>query len=490
MPRRSWALVLVAVVLLAARVVVSDVALSRALYSALLWAACLAVVVGVRTYRPTRPLGWWLLAAGMAAMAAASVLDPTLGRDPAPGLVSAVAGLLMAAGFPLLALAASRFGRAQSGGSDHGPVLDTTILAMAVTAVIAEAALSRHGLATDGDLRTFVTVLIIAAGASWILAMTVRLFLAGGVRAFSGWSLLAASVCTLVATAHLAWTGLEGGLLPASKLIWGTSSLLLLVSALHPSMTGLTEPADVAPAHVQTRSLLLGTALLAPPLAILVRFLAVGETAVLSLMAVVLIAPVVVLRFVDLLRRTERAQESLRFQMHHDPLTQLPNRRLLADRLEQALSRRYGPGRQVAVLFSDLDGFKAVNDTHGHRAGDRLLVEAAHRLAAACRAADTVARFAGDEFVVVLEDVTRDDAVETAERLVASLSQPFDVDTARVQIGASVGIALSDDVGCDAERLMSAADLAMYEAKRNPDRSVATAAPTPAVGRGVDAAVG
>lgn len=407
-----------------------------------------------------------------------TAIDPTFGTDPASEVHAIIAGPLLLIGFPLMALAAARFARAQSGGRDHGPVLDSAILTIAFTAVISESAFALHGWVVDGDPQELAQTILMAGGASWTVAMSVRLFLAGGHRAVSGWAILASSVMSLSGVTIVAWSGGEGGVPIGTLACWAAGVILLGISALHPSMRVLTEEADFATAHVRTRSLLLGAALLAPPIAILFRTATGGRTAVIASVAAALTAPMVVLRFADLLRQAERAHQDAEFQMLHDPLTQLPNRRLLGERLEQALLRRHQPDRQVAVLFLDLNGFKAINDAHGHAAGDQLLIETARRLQQVSRPADTVARFAGDEFVVVLEEVTPAAAVDAAERIHAALTDPVELTTTTVTIGASIGIALSDQVGHEPGVLMSEADMAMYRAKQLPDRRIEVAVST------------
>jgi diguanylate cyclase (GGDEF)-like protein len=147
----------------------------------------------------------------------------------------------------------------------------------------------------------------------------------------------------------------------------------------------------------------------------------------------------------------------------HDLLTGLPNRALFLDRLEQAVKRVAYPGERAAVLFLDLDGFKRVNDSMGHAAGDELLIEVARRLSEGIRPGDTAARFGGDEFAVLLDGVTHEtEAAAVAERLMASLRTPFLVQSKEVLITASVGIALPSGREDD---LLRDADLAMYHAK-------------------------
>jgi diguanylate cyclase (GGDEF)-like protein len=166
---------------------------------------------------------------------------------------------------------------------------------------------------------------------------------------------------------------------------------------------------------------------------------------------------------------TERklAEEETAHRALHDPLTDLPNRRLLGDRLEQALSRAAREGTIVAVLFLDLEGFKAVNDEFGHEAGDRLLVAVAGRLKGCLRKADTAARLGGDEFVLVLEGVSDEgEALALGERLARALEKPFSVGEAERSLSASMGMALSTLPHGRPEDLLRLADLAMYRSKR------------------------
>ena len=160
-----------------------------------------------------------------------------------------------------------------------------------------------------------------------------------------------------------------------------------------------------------------------------------------------------------------RAQEeSLRDAALHDHLTGLPNRVLLEDRMDQAeLRAARQPGYRFAILLLDLDGFKAVNDTLGHAVGDLLLVEVARRLTGLLRKSDTVARLGGDEFVILLDGVVTPQPV--LDNITVAVSAPFFIDGERVEVGCSVGVAVSGDGACDADHLLREADAAMYRAK-------------------------
>ena len=164
-------------------------------------------------------------------------------------------------------------------------------------------------------------------------------------------------------------------------------------------------------------------------------------------------------------------EDAIRHLAFYDALTRLPNRRLLLDRLQQALAASARSGRQGALLFLDLDNFKTLNDTRGHDKGDQLLQQVAHRISACVREEDTAARFGGDEFVVMLTDLSNErmESVQQAEtvgrKILAALREPYDLDDERYWTTASIGITLFANHDATPFELLKQADLAMYEAK-------------------------
>ncbi len=164
----------------------------------------------------------------------------------------------------------------------------------------------------------------------------------------------------------------------------------------------------------------------------------------------------------------KQAEEYIRHQAYHDHLTDLPNRSLFMDRLQHQLAYAHREKFPLAVLYIDLDGFKAVNDELGHRAGDDLLKEAAARLRGCIRESDTIARLGGDEFAVVLANLeSAADAAQVTQKMLDRIAQPFQLGSHIRQISASIGIALHPSNGEDAMSLLNAADAAMYVAKRS-----------------------
>ena len=164
----------------------------------------------------------------------------------------------------------------------------------------------------------------------------------------------------------------------------------------------------------------------------------------------------------------KQVEAQLAYQASHDPLTGLPNRVMLTDRIEQALAWARQHGQMCGVLYVDLDKFKAVNDALGHAVGDQLLIEAVARIRDAARATDTLARLGGDEFVVLCEDLhTMHQATDIAQRIIAAVEAPFHFGDNDAHIGASIGIAVSRAGTETADTIMTNADTAMYRAKSN-----------------------
>ncbi|HIE55365.1 MAG TPA: diguanylate cyclase, partial [Chromatiaceae bacterium] len=161
-----------------------------------------------------------------------------------------------------------------------------------------------------------------------------------------------------------------------------------------------------------------------------------------------------------------QVQERLQHIAHHDALTDLPNRNLFLDRLQQALTRARWHHRLVAVIFLDLDRFKNINDTLGHSSGDQLLLQLSERLKHTVRDGDTIARFGGDEFAILLDDIDSDNHISSvAQKILDTLTKPFRINNQELYITASIGICIYPDDGEDSEMLLRNADVAMYRAK-------------------------
>jgi diguanylate cyclase (GGDEF)-like protein len=249
------------------------------------------------------------------------------------------------------------------------------------------------------------------------------------------------------------------------------SSALFGAAALHPSMARLSEPVFEAPATLTAwRLMLLTGAMLTAPLALVMQA-ALGQpiATVFIVGSSVVLFLLVAARLAGMISERKALERHLEFQGLHDPLTHLANRRLFVDRLEHALAKAERSESWVAVLYLDLDNFKVINDSLGHAAGDRLLVSVAERLRASLRTGDTAARFGGDEFAILLEDLEDAGyATWVAERIIEELKASFVLKGKEIFVNTSIGIVLSaPSTHGEAEILMRDADTAMYVAKRN-----------------------
>jgi diguanylate cyclase (GGDEF)-like protein len=240
----------------------------------------------------------------------------------------------------------------------------------------------------------------------------------------------------------------------------GVGSLVLIGDQV--SATFITMPIPI----------LIASSLLAPWAGFIVAAIMIAAAAILHVATIALLTLVIVAiisyLFADSL---ERAYRESRYQALHDPLTDLPNRALFLDRLEQELADAERSGRVVAVLFVDLDNFKVINDSLGHHLGDRLLVEVSLRIRNCLRSRDSAARFGGDEFTILLGNLwDAAAAIHVTDRLLEALHEPFTIAKHQVTVSASVGIALGDSGAVRPSDLLRNADTALYQAKRTKGR--------------------
>jgi diguanylate cyclase (GGDEF)-like protein len=419
-------------------------------------------------------VAWWLLSAACASWFGGQVYWAALaarGEAPFPSLADV--GFLGFAVLAVLALVVHPAGGGRTGRVQR--FLDAAMCTGAVGLVSWQTALGavlREDAGHDVVVRLLLAAYPVADTALVVLAVLLVTRTAGDRRPLN---LVAAGVTSL-AVADSAFTYLaatssyDGGLADGG---WTLAFVLLAVAGLYPP------PADAdAPAGGRSRTGTAASLLPYAPVAValltaLVQGLAgtplsPGE----MLSATVVITALIVRQYMTVRENVRLADDlaareaQLRHLAFSDPLTGLANRSLFLDRLQHALALHARDMRPVAVVFLDLDDFKAVNDTLGHAAGDELLVRVSERLTGALRGGDTVARLGGDEFAALLED--GGDPLEAAARITTAMAVPFTVAGRTRAVGASTGVVAlgAGDAATGADELMARADSAMYAAKR------------------------
>jgi diguanylate cyclase len=436
--------------------------------------AVVAVLAGVLVHRPPRPGPWITLAAGLALTSLGDwtwvVLDKVYGLEPFPSIADA----FYLGGIALIVAAVVWMVRGRIPGGDRAGVLDAVIVAVGVGLVSWTFLMAPIVADPAAAIPEIVFALAYPVLDILLLGVLVRILLAPGRREPSLTLIMLALLAFLASDFPYAFLALSDGYYTGHIVDagWLIGSVLWATAALHPSMRQVAEPVEAAEVRLSAWRLVLlaGASLMAPAVLVIewatgtpidVPVIA-GGSVILFLLVIARLGGVVSdLR--STLNQRQRLEAELERRALHDPLTGLANRVLFADRLDRALAQR---DEHVAALFLDLDDFKTVNDSHGHQAGDELLIAIADALRRSVRPEDTVARLGGDEFAILIERGADEGTARIlADRLLAAVRAPVRVAGRDRSIGASIGISLGTSGSADGETLMREADIAMYVAK-------------------------
>ncbi|WP_230684789.1 bifunctional diguanylate cyclase/phosphodiesterase [Cellulomonas sp. JZ18] len=463
--------------------------------------SCAAMVVGLRRHRGPAVRAWWWLTAGVTWWALSDLVWTTwyvlVGGDGEQ--IPWWYDVVYMAAYPLLAAGLARLPRNSLRDRHETATMDAVVVV--VGAALLYWSLVFRGVLREGvpaDPGQVVAVLSLAMGLG-VAFMVSRLWFRygndNGAYLLLGWGVAASMVGDVVYTVTLTGDGAPGISVFDTSLVesvgsagWLVWFVLFGAAALHPGVVAASP--DATPSHSFTVArgvIFFLTASIGPTTLLLSSHVGGAVTMAWSDLAVplltvtaltaFLVARLVVgtstaqLRAIQLDRQAAELSQALReqgelqlrlsHQALHDPLTGLGNRTRFTERL--AAPRRRGSGRR-AVLMLDLDGFKTVNDDHGHHAGDDLLVEVARRLRRSVGEDDTLVRLGGDEFAVVLEDADEADARDVAWRVVHALAEPFLVDGHTVRVTSSVGVRVVEP-STEPREILRDADLALYAAK-------------------------
>ena len=434
-----------------------------------------AVLLGIHLHQPERRLPWQLMAAGLALWAIADGIGNWLSNVRGIDAFPTVADPIYLLGYGVVAASiVTLIGRH---GRDTAGTLDSLILTTSL-AVLSWVLLARPTIATYQDSPAAAAVAVSYPIADIVLAgLLIRLVTTTGGRTRSYRLLVLALVLLIAAdTASSALQLLTFADSQPLDYLWMASYLVWGAAALDRSMVSLSAPVELTRTRFSRRRLAaLTIAVLIAPVTLGVQTAlglspTVWAVVIFSIVAFLLVMARMSLSIEQIqAANAERtaAQAELTHQAAHDPLTGLANRAHAMRLVAGSLHRAQRSGAVIGLLFVDLDGFKQVNDTLGHQAGDEVLRAVADRMRASVRAGDVVARLGGDEFLVLLEPLDEEAAgVVVAERVIAAIAEPLRLRSGHhARIGASGGLAISQDAAIDPERLLQEADIAVYRAK-------------------------
>ena len=443
------------------------------IFPALALGTLAAVAAGIRTYRPRPIWVWWLSLASLVLFFTGAALRTTLGTlgDLSAGR-SALPEPFTIAGYLTLGLMIYGIGRERLGRRwrNLNATLDASIAGLAalalawiylITPALTQQEISvpvRLALSSYPALSIFLLVIGFRFATGW-----------GSTPPFAYYSLLVALTAMLVG--DVVYMLVEMNLVEVARwtdLPYGIGFVAWATTATHPTMRNITDRITTVESTPRRGLSVVAAAVAVPGLVLLARPQATAIDR--AVLAVIVIALMVTsgLRVYLALSDHARSEARLLHLVKHDQLTDLPNRAWIDGHLTDIFAGKVGHGPAVTLLFLDVDRFKVVNDRLGHPVGDELLRAVARRLSNTCRAADVVARFGGDEFVVLLTSVRdQDEATEIAERTRLTFGAPFVIDDIEVTTTTSIGVRYVDDWSgaLTASAVIRDADTAMYAAK-------------------------
>jgi diguanylate cyclase (GGDEF)-like protein len=445
--------------------------------------SCVASFVGTRLNAPPRKLPWYLLTAAIFTLVNGdtiyNILTDFFHQDqPFPSLADA--SYLFT--YPLAAAALMIMIRMRSPQRDTTALVDALLLASGLALLIWVFTITPT-VHQPGHLFDNAVSIGYPIGDVLLLAVIMRLLTGGGVRSVSPVLLVVGALGLMGSDIAYALVRLYGTWYVGSPadLGWVVFYISWGAAALHPSMRDLTEPHEREGRLTAGRVIPLALAAMVAPTVLLVEAIQgnVKDAAVIAVFSALMFGLVVARlslqgrqqRYQESLAASKAMMQELHDRAYHDALTGLGNRARFQERSELAFKRAREKGEVVCMLLIDLDNFKEVNDTLGHRAGDELLITAARRLERAVRPGDLPVRFGGDEFAVLLADGSPEEGAEAlAARLVRTFAEPFQIWETQAEVRASIGVASSSDApdapeGAAADVLLRNADLALYAAK-------------------------
>lgn len=452
--RRARTVYLVASIALIAVYPVAPAWARHSLFEAVALASIPALLAGMLVIRRDRRGFWLLLLTALVLVNLANIVRLV------NGATALSAGILEAAGNVLFFLAALQLVNQQR-HSNLGTVIDMSIAALAIGGLLWDVVLVPHLVPPydAGPAKAAVFVGIFAL--TGVLGAVVQMIINRPVDAL--WPLVAAVLLALTADT-LEAVASSPQLVVLTSMTFMAAYTAVGYFGLHPAAWQVVEPVPSQPDRLTGgRLVFLGMAVAAVPVDIGIKLLTGGSRdGILLLVSSVATAALVMLRVGQLSAQRDRAEEALRREASHDPLTGLVNRKEFTAQLGHELTARH----HTAILFCDLDLFKTINDQYGHAEGDRVLIEVAQRLDHSIRRDDLAGRLGGDEFVVLLRNTAAKEIRAINHRIADEMARPFRILDQPMRIGITIGSAFAATYDTDPDELIKRADHAMYVAKK------------------------
>lgn len=441
------------------------------IYPGISLSAAIMITIGIRIYRPAQRRPWYLLILAQCCWFIGDFLwivyDIILHQEPP---FPSIADIIYLSAYPFLVLGIHMLTRPVKDWRSRASLIDASIITVGVAAL--SWLFLIEPVSQNTTMEPIAKLIVLAYPLVDLLLFTniLRFVMLSRTYPAAFYLIVIGLFGFLIADTQYVFSTMTNTLegTDVFDLGWITGYVSIGIAALHPSMAYLQhrQPSDLIQLSRRRVFVMICSALI-PSIALSLQYVfSQPYNIVLYVSTTIMLVFLVALRLHGMMSILDKTLAQVQYQASHDVLTGLPNRSVFLDRLMQAYHRSSRKAATCAVLFLDLDSFKAINDRWGHNLGDAVLIETARRLRTCVRPGDTVARFGGDEFTILVEEMQSiADAELVADRILQALTAPFVVGAVSIKTSSSIGIATPDANSEQLDEVIRLADIAMYHAK-------------------------